>query len=159
MRARASLVVLAVAAVTAALAASAFAGSPTDRATGGGQILLSTPGAGNTIAFTAQGTQEEGKGQVQFIDRSEGTGQSQVKFHGVVDCLAVNGNTAQIYGHDRDNEDDTFQLSVVDNGEPNLGQDTVAFSDDPVGSCSNPDDDTDGDTALGRGNAQVYDAG
>ena len=158
MRARATLVVLAVAAATAALAASALAGSPNDRATGGGQILLGTQGAGNTIAFTAQGTQEEGRGQVQFIDRAAGTGQSQVKFHGIVDCLIVDGNVAQIYGHNRDDAADTFQLFVVDNGEPNLGNDMVAFNDDPVGSCSEPDDDDNGDTALGRGNAQVYDA-
>ena len=159
MRGRALLVVLAVAVATAALAASAIAGSPNDRATGGGQVLVSSDGgAGSTIAFTAQGTQEEAKGQVQWIDRQAGTGQSQVRLHGIVDCLIVEGDSAQIYGHNRDDEGDTFQLFVTDNGEPNLGQDIVAFNDEPVGTCEEPDDDDNGDTALARGNSQVYDA-
>jgi hypothetical protein len=159
MRGRALLVVLAMAVATVALAATAIAGSPNDRATGGGQILFSTdPGAGNTIAFTAQGTSEDAKGQVQFIDRSAGTGQSQVKKHGVVDCLFVEGNSARIYGHNRDDASDTFQLFVMDNGEPNQGNDLVAFNDEPEGSCGNRDDDDDGNTALARGNSQVYDA-
>src|SRR5687768_16852989 len=67
-------------------------GSDRDRATGGGQILFSTRGAGNTIAFTAQGTATDGKGQLQFIDRSGGNGQDQVKEHGEVTCIAVEGN-------------------------------------------------------------------
>lgn len=99
-----------------------------------------------------------GGGQVQLVDRSAGTGQDQVRFHGVVDCVNVDGNMAQIYGHNRDDAGDTFQLFVVDNGEPNQGNDMVAFNDNPQGGCGNPDDDN-GDTALGRGNAQVYDAG
>ncbi len=50
------------------------AGSPRDRATGGGQILVGTRGAGDTIAFTAQGTPQQAREQVQFVDRTGGIG-------------------------------------------------------------------------------------
>ena len=48
-----------------------------DKITGGGQVLLGTEGdvtRTSTLAYTAQGTSEEGggKGQVQLIDRSQG---------------------------------------------------------------------------------------
>ena len=160
MRVRAILVGLAAAAATAAIATSALAGSPNDRVTGGGQILLGTTGAGNTIAFTAQGTPDAAKGQVQFIDRSAGTGQDQVRFHGIVDCLDVQGNMAQVYGHNRDDAGDTFELYVVDNGEGAgaAGADVVAFNGEPDGGCGSPDSNDEGDVELGRGNAQVYDA-
>ena len=41
-------------------------------------MMLANQNAGSTIAFTAQGTPTEGKGQVQVIDRSAGTGKNQV---------------------------------------------------------------------------------
>ena len=159
MRVRAIFVGLAAVAATAALAATALAGSGTDRVTGGGQVLLGTPGAGNTIAFTAQGTPDAATGQVQFIDRSAGTGQSQERFHGIVDCLNVSGNRAQIYGHARDGGA-PFTVYVMDNGEGSnaSGDDVVVFSSDPQGDCQDPSDDQQGSTALARGNAQVYDA-
>jgi hypothetical protein len=47
----------------------------------------------------------------------------------------------------------------MDNGEGAAADnDIVAFNDMPDGSCSDPQDDDDGDTALARGNSQVYDA-
>ena len=50
-----------------------------DKVTGGGQILVGSSGAGSTIAFNGQGTTTDAKGQIQFIDRSGGKGQNQVK--------------------------------------------------------------------------------
>ena len=159
MRIRNLLIAVAVLAI--AIPGIASAGSPTDRATGGGQTLLNTTGAGNTIAFTAQGTAEAAKGQVQFIDRSAGTGQSQVKFHGVVNCLVVEGNRAQIAGENRDTGA-PFELSVVDNGEGAAADDDLILFDntDVDGDCSTDDseDDEEPELALARGNAQVYDA-
>ena len=56
MRSR-TLVAVAASFAVALPVAAAQAGSSTDRATGGGQTIFSTDGgAGNTIAFTAQGT-------------------------------------------------------------------------------------------------------
>lgn len=139
---------------------SAQAGSPNDRATGGGQILVGTRGAGDTIAFTAQGTASEAKGQVQFIDRTGGIGAGQVKFHGVVDCILVVGNTAEIAGHERDSGD-AFTLRVVDNGEGLAAADDTIFFDDTADDEPCVQDDNDDDdvaVALARGNAQVYDA-
>jgi hypothetical protein len=145
-----------------AVPVAANAGSPTDRATGGGQTLVGTTGAGNTVAFTAQGTTSSGKGQVQVVDRSAGTGQSQVKFHGIVDCIDVSGNMAEIGGYKRDDPANRFSLYVEDNGEgaQAAGADMIVFSDMTDGTCDlgDQDNESDGAVALARGNAQVYDA-
>ncbi len=138
----------------------ASAGSSTDRATGGGQILVGSQGAGSTIAFTAQGTPAAAKGQVQVIDRAAGKGQNQVKFHGIVQCILVTGNTAEIAGGERDTND-PFTLRVVDNGEGmNADNDMIFFDDveDDKRCESDDDDDDDAQVALARGNAQVYNA-
>jgi hypothetical protein len=146
--------------VVAALSVTgASAGSPNDRVTGGGQTLVGTQGAGNTIAFNAQTTADGAKGQVQVVDRSAGTGQSQVRFHGIVDCVTVNGNSAEIYGHKRDDAGDDFTIYVMDNGEgAAANNDLVFLNDNPQSPCELADDDDQGDVELARGNAQVYDA-
>jgi|SRR5215207_5276583 len=137
----------------------AMAGSPNDRVTGGGQTLVGTKGAGNTIAFNAQGNSDAAKGQVQVVDRSLGTGQGQVRFHGIVDCVTVSGNMAEIYGHKRDAPDDDFTVYVVDNGEGAAADNDLVFlNDNPQSPCELEDDDDQGDVELARGNAQVYDA-
>ena len=159
MRLKICLAVAGLAAI-AVISGSASAGSPTDRATGGGQILIGTGNAGNTIAFTAQGTPEAAKGQVQVVDRSAGKGQSQVKFHGLVECILVSGNMAEIAGSERDSGD-PFTLRVVDNGEGvNASNDMIFFDDveDDMRCESDDNDDDDTQLALARGNAQVYDA-
>lgn len=151
---------IAVAVLALAVPGIASARSATDRATGGGQILVSNQSAGSTIAFTAQGTPEAAKGQVQVVDRSAGTGQSQVKFHGIVECILVEGNMAEIAGSERDTGD-PFTLRVVDNGEgANDGNDMIFFDDveDDARCETDDDDDDDAQVALARGNAQVYDA-
>jgi hypothetical protein len=137
---------------------SAIAGDG-DKVTGGGQILLSTKGAGNQIAFTAQQKGSEATGQVQTIDRSAGTGRSQVKFHGVVDCVEASGNMAKVGGH-RKGGTQRFTLLVQDNGQGAAADpDMIAFKKgdaaDPT--CDPGDNDDDGLMALGRGNAQVRD--
>jgi hypothetical protein len=146
---------------TLSVPVAATAGSGTDRATGGGQILVGSQGAGDTIAFTAQGTPEVAKGQLQFVDRTGGTGKGNVRYHGVVDCILVVGNTAEIAGHERDTGD-PFTLRVVDNGEGAKAADPdMIFFDDTADDepCVQDDnDDDDGSVALARGNAQVYDA-
>jgi hypothetical protein len=159
MRKRFALAAIAALAL-ALVGTTAFAGSPRDRATGGGQILVGTQGAGNTIAFTAQGTSSDATGQVQVVDRSGGKGQSQVKFHGIVDCLSVEVTAAEILGHKRDNPSDTFSLFVQDNGEGAAANaDIIALDDTPADStCDVDPDDDDAAVDLARGNAQVYKA-
>ena len=141
-----------------AMTTGATADSKTDRATGGGQILFSTnPGAGNTIAFTAQGTADAAKGQVQFIDRSAGNGRSQVKYHGDVTCIIAEGNTAKIAGVLRNG--DFFNLYVQDTGEGHDNSDPIFF--DSMVDTPDCDFDVPSDNdleALARGNAQVHDA-
>jgi hypothetical protein len=133
--------------------AGAQAGSPRDRATGGGQTAVSMQGAGNTIAFTAQnsGSGDAATGQVQYIQRVDG----QDKLHGTVTCLRVSGNTAKISGTARDGG--AFQLYVVDNGEgASAGNDMIMFQRADSASCDfNPGNEV---PELARGNAQVYDA-
>jgi len=158
----AAATVTAIAAVPSA--AQAQSAGKTDKATGGGQVLLSSDDAKrSTIAFTAQSTttnpdDNAGKGQVQFIDRSNGGGKNAVKFHGVVDCIVVEGNRALIGGHDRDDEDVTFELNVLDGGEPNQERDMLYFDQSADGDCATEDrDDDEPDVALAKGNAQVRD--
>lgn len=133
---------------------TAFAGQD-DAATGGGQILVgSEGGAGDTIAFTAQGTADGAKGQVQYVDREGGTGQDQVVQHGTVTCIDVQGNVARIAGEWRDGG--TFGLYVEDNGEGD-GTDMIALTPDLTDCAEDREDDD--PTGLARGNAQVRDRG
>jgi hypothetical protein len=145
-----------------AMASGATAGSSRDRTTGGGQILFSTdPGAGNTIAFTAQETDTGAKGQLQTIDRSAGTGQSQVKYHGNVLCIEVDGNIAKVAGTLKHGTGGNFNLVVEDNGEgANALEADMIFLDTmaPEPTCDFDDPDDDDFEVLARGNVQVYDA-
>lgn len=136
----------------------AEAGSGTPRSTGGGQILFSTDGgAGNTIAFNAHGGAAP-KGQLQKIDRSAGNGQSQVRFHGVVDCYRViNSNTAEFGGFNRDDPDDRWTAVVMDNGEGAGANDMIAFEDTAMDACQQDNNDGSNSMDLARGNVQVYD--
>jgi hypothetical protein len=153
------LIVIAMAAVGLLAAPMAQAGSDTDRATGGGQVLVSTEGgAGDTIAFTAQGTPSGAKGEVQYVDRTGGVGTGAVRYHGTVTCLRVEGNTAKI-GGTWDRSTGTFQILVVDHGEGVADDDDVVeLQNNTPNDCADDDDFDDADVALARGNAQVYDA-
>lgn len=152
-------VVVAVAAAALAAPAVASAGVG-DKATGGGQILVSSDGkgAGTTIAFNGKQDASGVTGQVQIVDRAAGKGKNQVKFHGVVDCIEAVGNTAKIGGTKRGGGN-RFQIFVTDNGEgSNADNDTIVFnytSGDPT--CAIDSNDDDGQVALARGNAQVRD--
>ena len=155
---RRSLIVLALAGALSLGAVSAFAAPSEFKATGGGQTLIGTNGAGNTIAFTAQGNPEAAKGQVQVIDRTAGRGQDQVKFHGIVECILVEGNSAEIAGQERDTGQ-PFTLRVVDNGEGAAADNDLIFFDDVEDDpeCESGDeDDEDPDIELARGNVQVH---
>ena len=155
---RTKLMTLAAAGAALALVA---AGSPNDRVTGGGQILVSEDGgAGDTIAFTAQeGRNGAVKGQVQYVDREGGTGQGQTVMHGTVTCLEVEANTAILAGQWRDGTD--FEIHVVDNGEGVTaeGEDIVTVDNEPTDpNCQEDDGENEDPIGLARGNAQVYDA-
>lgn len=130
-----------------------------DSATGGGQTLVDSQGAGNTIAFTARGTADAATGQVQYVDRSGGTGQDQVVAHGTVTCVEATGNVAQISGTwtSGPNEGETFYLYVEDNGQGSAADDDmVAMTPISSQGCSD-DANPDNSVALARGNAQVDD--
>jgi hypothetical protein len=147
----------AIVAASAVCAGPALAGAPNGRVTGGGQNPLATTGPGNTIAFEAhQISGSTATGNVQFIDRSNGTGQSQTRFHGSVECLFFDSNnSAQMYGHD--SSGNPFELFVMDNGEGATGgNDIASFNPNPQGDCSNPQMNDEGSDQLFRGNAQVY---
>lgn len=66
------------AAVAAMLGANVASAAQEDAATGGGQVMVGTKGAGDTIAFTAKGTVDAGDGQVQYVDREGGTDRKSV---------------------------------------------------------------------------------
>ena len=116
-----------VAALSLAMVAVAGADTPRDSARGGGQVLLDpdnppTTGALDTLAFQAQreqGTADEdgfADGQVQ-VNRRSGEAGTQIKFHGVVECLIVVGNKAYISGV-RKGTEIPFELFVQDGGVP-----------------------------------------
>ena len=149
-------------AVVATLAGSANAGS-TDKATGGGQILLSSDGRGpgDTITFSAQ-RRADGSvvGNVNLIDRTDNTGKGGVHFRGDVICIDVEGNQAILsgVGEYKDGTTTAYTLIVQDNGEGAAADnDLITFTkvDDP--SCDREDGDDDAAVELARGNAQVTD--
>lgn len=148
-------------AALAAFGGTASAGS-TDKATGGGQILLSSDGRGpgDTIAFTAQ-AREDGTvvGNVNVIDRTGNTGKGGVHFKGDVTCVVAEGNVAKIAGVGERSDGTTtgFTLLVTDNGEGLDDNDLISlqYTSDPT--CEREDGDDDAQTELARGNAQVKD--
>ena len=152
------LILAGLALVALALPLVASAGSSTDRATGGGQVLIGTRGgAGDTIAFTAH-DRATNAGQIQYIDR---TAIGQTRYHGTVLCTEVTGNTALIAGVWRNQGAGNFNLYVEDNGEGvNATESDVIFieemADNPTCDFDEPDDQD--QLALARGNVQVYDA-
>src|SRR5207248_1273350 len=118
--------------------ASAHAGSGTDRAQGGGQVLLGTRGgAGDTIAFTGQGTESAGTGQVQYVDR---TATSQTVYHGTVTCVAVSGNTAKLAG--TWDQGGTFTIVAEDNGQGAAADDDmISINNMAEPTCSRDNND------------------
>jgi hypothetical protein len=154
-----------------ALAGSAFlvtgggaSAAQEDSATGGGQILFSEDGTGpgNTLAFTARGTSEIAKGQVQYVNREAGTGQDQTVEHGTVSCIDAQAASedspafAKISGTWRNGK--VFDLYVEDGGQgADSAGDFVTFiaTDDTEPDCdfNAPDEQME----LARGNAQVRD--
>lgn len=157
---RARLVPVLLGAVALVVPVFARAGAQVDRATGGGQILFASRGAGNTIAFNAKGTSEDATGQVQFVDRRGGNGRDQVVVHGTVSCIDAMGNAAKIAGTLRNG--DAFNLFVEDNGEgAQATDDDMIFFDTMAETteCDFDEPDQDELEALARGNVQVYDAG
>ena len=124
-----------------------------DKVTGGGQILVGS-NAGSTIAFTAQGTTTSAKGQVQFIDRTEGP-QGQIKYHGVVDCIEVTDNMGVVGGETKQGE--PFTLRVLDGGKPSDMADMVEFETNSDFQCGDGKTDDAPGMSLGRGNVKVRD--
>jgi hypothetical protein len=152
------LVLAVVGVIVMAVPLAAIAGSSTDRATGGGQVLIGTRGgAGNTIAFTAH-DRTKNPGQVQYIER---TATGQTRYHGTVACLEVTGNTALIAGTWRNQGAGNFNLYVEDNGEgANAAEADVIFIDEMADepTCDFDEPEEGNQLALARGNVQVYDA-
>ena len=150
----------------AGLAALAIGGTTAtagngDKVTGGGQVLFSTDDVKrSTIAFTAQGTATDAKGQVQFIDRSLGAGKNQTRYHGVVNCVEVSGNFAVVSGYPKgDPEGPEFLLRVVDNGQGQDPNDMIEFDEETTdNTCGGEsDDDNELTVALAKGNVKVRD--
>ena len=151
----------------AALALVAASGVPasggtTDKATGGGQILVSSTGhgPGDTIAFTAQRrTDGSVVGNVNVVDRVQGAGGKGVHFKGDVTCIEAVGNTAKIGGTGTLGDQATgFTLIVTDNGEGSRADNdaiTLQYTNDVT--CEREDGDDDAAVELARGNAQVTD--
>jgi hypothetical protein len=150
------MAVSAAAVVALVVSPAAHAGSATDRAQGGGQVLIGTRGgAGDTIAFTAQGAESAATGDVQYVQR---TPTSQTVLHATVTCLLVNGNTAKLAG--AWDQGGTFTIVAVDNGQGAAADDDmISINNGAEPNCSRDNNDQNNNTALARGNVQVYDAG
>lgn len=152
------LVLVGIATTSVFLAAGVASAGQEDAATGGGQVLVGTRGAGDTIAFTAEGTVTEAEGQIQYVDRENGTGAGQTTYHGTISCIEAVGNVARLAGTWRDGG--TFQLYVEDNGEGSAADNDVVTlmpGEEPTCDFDEPDDDD--KVALARGNSQVRDRG
>jgi hypothetical protein len=148
-----TLVGVGVAGVALALSGVSASAGQQDAARGGGQILVgSEGGAGSTNAFTAEGTADAARGQIQYVNRS---GEEQVVQHGTVTCIDVEGTVARVGGSWRDGG--TFGLYVEDHGNGD-GTDIVALTPFNDANCADDPED-ENRTALARGNAQVWDRG
>ena len=141
-------------------------GAPSEyKATGGGQILVPDGGgAGDTIAFNAQGNADAAKGRVTYIDRNDDNVGGDKQFHGIVDCIiavpSADGGYAEIAGHERDTNA-PFTLRVTDNGEGAKAVGDMIFFDDVADDemCAQDDnDDDDAQVELARGNVQIHKA-
>lgn len=156
-----TLVCGAVLALAVAGVSSAQAAPAEFKVTGGGQTLVANQSAGNTLAFNARGNEVDAQGQLQYVDRTAGTGQAQVVRHGIVDCVFVRsftdrGGQATVGGYFRDTNE-RFTLDVIDNGEGNGNNDIIEFRDEATMDCSEERDDDDALTVeLARGNVQVH---
>ncbi len=150
--------VIAGCAVGALLLGGTATATQEDAATGGGQVMVGTKGAGDTIAFTAQGTLSSASGQIQYVDREGGTGKDQTTYHGTISCIEAVGNVAKMAGAWRDGG--TFQLYVEDNGEGAAADsDVVTLTLGAEPTCDFDDPEDEDKVALARGNAQVRDRG
>jgi len=146
-----------------------------DKVTGGGQVLFGTEteaGRSSTIAFTAQQSGTQGtaaKGQLQLVDRTQGKGQAQTRYHGVVTCIETGQLDPQdedspgfgvVSGYQRGDADKTprFLLRVIDNGQPNEGNDMIAFEKmTQEDTCGDGEDDPEVEGELAKGNVKVRD--
>lgn len=141
-------------AASAVLVTGVASAAPAPKTTGGGQVLVGSKGAGDTIAFTAQGGTDGVKGQIQYVDREVGSGKGQTVYHGQPACLDVVGNVAKVAGTWGDGG--TFQLYVEDNGEGKDATDVVTLMQGEPATCDFDEPEDEDKVALARGNAQVH---
>jgi hypothetical protein len=157
MRTRYGLIGAAIAGLMVAGALAATS-APALKVTGGGQTLNGTEGAGDTIAFVAQDTDGTNgiaaRGQVQYIDREDGT---QTVLHGLVTCLRYESSNSARFAGDWVGGG-TFEIAVTDRGEgSNAQDDLIGVFPEAEPDCANDNgDDDDATTALARGNVQVH---
>ena len=152
---------LGVLALTTAAWASIATADSGFKITGGGQTEVGTTGAGDTIAFTAQGEGDGVKGQVQYVDRTDG--KVVGIFHGTVTCIqavdAGEQGAGTIAGEWRNQGEGFFQIYLEDNGEPNQGSDLIIVEEAATSpECSDEEPDDDDKSAMARGNVQVHNA-
>jgi hypothetical protein len=157
MKTRYALLAGSIAVLTAVSVVSATS-APAPKVTGAGQTLEGTTGAGDTIAFVAQDTDGDAgnaaRGQVQYVDREDGT---QTVQHGLIDCLLYEGeNSARFAGTWKGGG--TFEIAVTDNGQgANAEEDLIGVFPMAEPDCMNDDGPSDdAATALARGNVQVH---
>lgn len=139
-----------------------------DQAHGGGQVVFDASDlerAGDTIGFTAQGGDFGASGQFTYVATSL-AGAEMDRWQGQVDCLVVEGDTAELGGEIRSNPGSTvsgrFAVLVKDNGEPTEGQGTdtilIKYGEDVEGECEEDWSEVT-ELVLARGNARVHDGG
>ena len=162
---------LALMAAAALVPAAAAVANSDVKVTGGGQVMADSGnggGPGDTIAFNAQQTgaaamngTAPAKGQLQVVRHPTGG----IKFHGNVTCIRELGDqdgTVRFGGFQKLKGNQTatsFVVDVVDAGEPNQGQDMIAFRTpaDNADPCQDSKSGTQLDSAsLARGNVQTH---
>ena len=168
-------VLLVMFAFVAVPASVAIAQSEGLKVTGGGQVIAGDQngGPGDTIAFNAQQTGEQGtmdsapaKGQLQVINRVAGTGPAQVKFHGEVTCIRTVTFDDQTYirfgGFEKVRGQTTttpFTVDTRDNGEGRDNDDYILFRERPQDADPCDDEELETElrsTTLARGNVQTH---
>ena len=137
--------------------------APTLWVNGGGQMLGTTSGAGDTIAFAAQQLADgSARGQFQYTPHTTDGG---TKVHGEVTCVtAISGNNQDggmaTFGGTA-NDGTFFRVDVTDAGHAPDGMDAIVYSPNVMQGDSESDSPCDWDQTgssrdLGRGNVTIH---
>lgn len=129
------------------------------KVTGGGQILTSNSSSWDTLTFYGEDVVD--RGQVQYVGTGTPEESAVDSWHGIVNCVHIEGNKARLSGtsfNASTRTSATFWLEVIDMPAGNNNADPIRLKR-PAGTgedCNEEDPTSPQNTSLGRGEAVVH---